>query len=877
VTEYRDWPLIGRDREFAEAMSAMDRGTGVVFFGRQGVGKTRLAVETLEIASRRGFRSVRVAATHATSSLPFGAFAALLPALEQRIERSQVLQQITQEVVRRGEGGPVALLVDDAHVLDEGSAALTCQLSASADVFVVATVRSGEPVRDGLTRLWKDGLATRIDVQPLSEESFDELIAAGLGAPAEGVVVQQLHRRSAGNVLFLRELTLGAIASGALRLDDGLWHLVAGLPVSERLTDLVETNLQELSDGDRTALEFLALGEPLDLDLFDRLSGVGAHLGRLEARHLVVSKRSTRGVDVSLAHPVYGDVLRTGLSPRRVREIARALADEFSSDGPVTPEAALRIGVWWLQSGDPADRRILLEAARRAVILHDLDLAGHLASAAEMKSRGFETGLLLAQILSWNGQHEEAERRFAELAQQSLQDHDLAVLTISRIDNLLYNLGHWAEALEVADAAEARVSDPAGALEFTGYRASLLDVASNTARYVGLDAVLEHGEGRALAWACVMGGWSAARQGRLAEALALTKRGRQAHATITWPPLPWGVETHNIIKSWALGLAGCIAEAQAVARDVYTRGLQVGDMEAISTATTNLCLTYAAQGRLESAWRWGTESASIARHHGRAVVLKTALIALTESLAIGDRAGEAKLILNELATLARMGLFDSEHLRVQAWVRVCGDDDLSGAMPLLWQAGGLAAEAGNWVWESAALHDLARLGQAAAVVDRLVELAELIEGPLIQARAAHAQALTQGDAHGLTSASRQFEDGGLIILAAESAADAAAAWLSVDQRRGVAAKQRAAALRAKCPRVRTPALVISATARARLTPRQLEIARLAATGTPNRQIAESLHLSVRTVENRLHDLYARLGITGREQLATAITEANEPD
>ncbi|MYR61502.1 helix-turn-helix domain-containing protein, partial [Streptomyces sp. SID625] len=53
---------------------------------------------------------------------------------------------------------------------------------------------------------------------------------------------------------------------------------------------------------------------------------------------------------------------------------------------------------------------------------------------------------------------------------------------------------------------------------------------------------------------------------------------------------------------------------------------------------------------------------------------------------------------------------------------------------------------------------------------------------------------------------------------------------------------------------------------ASLTPREREVAVLAATGMSNRDIADRLVVSVRTVENHLHRIYHKLGITARNDL-----------
>jgi DNA-binding CsgD family transcriptional regulator len=55
-----------------------------------------------------------------------------------------------------------------------------------------------------------------------------------------------------------------------------------------------------------------------------------------------------------------------------------------------------------------------------------------------------------------------------------------------------------------------------------------------------------------------------------------------------------------------------------------------------------------------------------------------------------------------------------------------------------------------------------------------------------------------------------------------------------------------------------------------LTPSELRIVQLAVDGRTNREIAESLFLTLRTVETHLTNAYAKLGITSRRDLATAL-------
>jgi DNA-binding NarL/FixJ family response regulator len=59
-----------------------------------------------------------------------------------------------------------------------------------------------------------------------------------------------------------------------------------------------------------------------------------------------------------------------------------------------------------------------------------------------------------------------------------------------------------------------------------------------------------------------------------------------------------------------------------------------------------------------------------------------------------------------------------------------------------------------------------------------------------------------------------------------------------------------------------------------LTRRELEIADLISIGLRNKEIAFELGLSTGTVKMHLHNIYHKLNISGRLQLAVAVHESN---
>jgi DNA-binding NarL/FixJ family response regulator len=132
-------------------------------------------------------------------------------------------------------------------------------------------------------------------------------------------------------------------------------------------------------------------------------------------------------------------------------------------------------------------------------------------------------------------------------------------------------------------------------------------------------------------------------------------------------------------------------------------------------------------------------------------------------------------------------------------------------------------------------------------------------------------ALAASDAAALRAAGRAFEEVGALLFAAEALGEAAATF----RHDGRASSARECAARARillrsCSGARTPAL------RAiddcdDLTRREREIATLAAAGLSNREIANRLVVSVRTVENQLQRAYGKLGITSRHALARLLS------
>ena len=232
------WPLVGRRAELARLgdLLSSPESCGVVIAGPSGAGKTRFAGECLALTEQMGFATARVLATQSAATIPLGALSPLLPALAEARSPAELLRRARAEIAERGRGRRLALLVDDAHLLDPMSATLLVQLATEREAFVIATVRSMEPAPDAVVALWKDGITERLELGALDASAVAELLSAVLGGDVDGSTLRRFAEASGGNALLLRELLLGAAEAGLVRQEDGLWRLVGALPLSARPT-----------------------------------------------------------------------------------------------------------------------------------------------------------------------------------------------------------------------------------------------------------------------------------------------------------------------------------------------------------------------------------------------------------------------------------------------------------------------------------------------------------------------------------------------------------------------------------------------------------------------------------------------------------------
>ena len=865
----RAWPLVGRREELALVADQLRRGasSGVVVAGAAGVGKTRFATEVMLAAERERCATAWSTATTAAATIPFGALAHLLPVpVSGATGPLDLLRSAGRALEERAGGRRLMLAIDDAHLLDAASAVFTHQLASTTTAFVVATIRSGAPVRDPILALWKDGLTHYVELQPLAEAEARQLLALALDGEVESATMLRLWEATRGNALFLRELVTEGLDRHMLTAATGVWRWTGALAPGARLAEIVQMRIGTLAAAERDALELVALAEPLGASLVDRLVPRGG-LERLQRRGVVTLERSDRRVNVRLVHPLYGEVLRGPTLPRRA--LAARLAGALADAGARRREDLLRLATWRLDGGLTGAPGLLAAAAHRAWASSDPILAARLATAAVDAGGGFEARYALALALRAQEHFLEADELLADLAPDARDRHERVRVADARAAGL-WGRGMSAEAAKLLLDAEAEASERDTRDELAASRATVLAFSGQTTACLAV--------ARPILARPAAGDRPRLRAGLAAViALCLTGGADEAHALVTElresalrlsDELPFVAGQLLAAHTLALALAGHLDDVHGEARAEYERALAERAHEPLELWALMLGRVMLGQGALPQARSLLQEAATLFAE-ADPIGLGTACLALLAQACAqaGDRvAAESALARATAAIRPGFHIFGADLGLARAWT-AASEGDLSAAGREALSVADAAHAAGHYAYAALALHELARLGDAGTAAGRLRELVDTVDGPLIKIYAAHAEALAADDGSGLDRSGSAFETIGAQLLAAEAFAEASSTHRQQGRRASSArSATRAAGLLERCGNPRTPALA-SLTHIASLTRREREVASLAASGLSNQAIADRLVVSVRTVEHHLEHAYQKLGVNRRSELA----------
>lgn len=862
------WPLVGRSEQLRiikAALAASDT-SGIVVCGSAGVGKSRIAREALSAAVAAGWEGRWAVGTSAARAIPLGAFTAWAqPGVTDTL---QLPRAVMESLTAAAADVPVVLAVDDVQLLDDLSVFVLDQIVQRGAAKVLLTVRGGDPIPPAVQEIWRIGQFERIDLQPLSLEESATLLSATLAGPVDPAAAQRLWRLTRGNLLYLRNIVEQEVADGRISRCDGYWRWLGDPVMPPGLVELIESRIGGLPATVSDVLDVVAVGEPVELAHLRRIVDPAA-IEEADTRALITLEPSDGGVQVRLAHPLYGEVRRRRAAPTRLRRLRGLVAAELATcDGRDDIQVVVRRATLSLDSDLTPDPGLLVNAAHGAVWLADLPLADRLSDAAVRAGAGAEAGLVRAHALSWMGRGDAADEVLAGIDIDRLTDAERARLAFLRASNMLWALGNPIRAKEIIDDA-ALTAPP----HVRSYIDAFLTVywfatddpdaalrASESLVLTELPAVV----GAEIAWVLAT---ISADAGRVDEALSFAETG-YAHAanSLDAPQMAFNIADSHVS---ALLLAGRIAGALDVAERVSR---QAADMPGAAQL-----LGAAIRGRAAlGAGNLGSAGA----------LLESAVVGLTATHALGwgfryDISRVTALAIRGSTAPAKVELAALDNQRrpfrslyyerglARAWVAAV-QGAVSEAVSIALSTAQKAEAKGQFGAEVLCLQIAAQFGDR-SVASRLHELEGVVEGPRVGVAARFAAALGAGDAGGLVSASTEFEQMGDLIAAVDAAAHAAIAYRSQGLRgSALGSATRADALAEQCGGAWTPARR-QASEPLPFTDREREIVMLIGEGLPNRAVAARLSLSVRTVESHIYRAMAKTGTSTREELAALVS------
>ncbi|MDO8670725.1 MAG: AAA family ATPase [Dehalococcoidia bacterium] len=429
-------PLVDRESELRRIIAALtlaSEGQGGTIFlvGQPGIGKTRLAKESLALAKGRGFTALEGRTFPMDGSLAYApfldAFGPLLRSLDSirlavlvegltdlgrlfgvlrlplpsfpsegsgdsALDKTRLFETVSRLLERLTQEAPVLLVMDDVHLADPASLDMLHYLARGLldkRALLIATysedaMDTSPGLRSLVVSLKRGGLAKEIVVTRLHPDAVDMLARGILGGKAPAGLIALLHTRAGENPLFVEALIAGLIDSGDLvrspHAKDG-WILNAEAlaipPPSVR--HLILDRLARLAPADRCVLDLVAVvGEATSHTILRSASGLREKtllkaLRRLRAAGLVAEGLDRSDVVYSITHPLIQEVAYAELPEMERRRVHVAAINVIESFSEKRPDTLFRLARHYQGAGDEVqnDRALatLLAAGERAYAL----------------------------------------------------------------------------------------------------------------------------------------------------------------------------------------------------------------------------------------------------------------------------------------------------------------------------------------------------------------------------------------------------------------------------------------------------------------------------------------------------------------------------
>jgi DNA-binding CsgD family transcriptional regulator len=908
-------------------------GGAVLIEGSAGIGKTALLGWSSEHAANEGLQVLSATARELERGFPFGlalqlfepAFSALdadqreqalsgaaspvgsllgapAPSAALPDESFAIVHGLYWLAVSLCERRPLALLVDDLHWGDVPSLQALAYLAPRAKelpLLLLMTRRTGEPDAAKLDWLGAGGDLELVHPSALSAEATAEILRTLLGPQASRALCEACHGATGGNPFLVRELAR-TIKHEALDRDESAAERIAVL-APESVSRATLARIQALDPAARELAKAVAVLERSEL----RHAAALADLDEATAAEAAAALADTGVLAVDLplrfAHPILRAAVYSDL-PAPTREISHRRAARLLADAGVDPDLVAS----HLLESEPRDEAWAVEALRAA------------ARQALVRGAPQIAGRLLKRTLAESPRHPERSAMLLERAHAYLLGgHRKTFAALNDVvgtseEPLTRATALAALGLASAVAGDARSASAAarrGLDEIAGHNAPELEarlLALYTVSAYGdpdvareLGAALEHAQPAesSLADAARAAGLAVnlAWRGESVDEVAALARRALADERL----LALGVEGFLIrgVAGFLLAPAGDVEEALAVLEGMLAVARERGSpMLRGATANFLVWCRWMEQGVLPEALAEVEVLEAVGPpwegHAGLGFVVRSDVL-----IDRGDIAGAARAMAmaDEVLARTRHFLADFWHPVVRSRLRL-EQGDAEGALADASRAGEESGAAGaespalcawrSWAALAAArlgdhdrarrlCHDelrLARRSGARRAIGAALRTAGSIDpGEEGIARLREATEVLAGSPAWLERAKALVDLGAALRRAGRrsQAGEPLREGMDLAHRCGATAvvERAQSELRAMGSRPRRLAL----SGRQALTPSELRVCELAARGLNNREIAERLFVTRRTVETHLTHAYQKLDISTRGELEAALT------
>ena len=841
-------PLTPGDDETTTAAAAVRRwlalGRDVVVRGEDGSGRSRVLGTVLAEASRRSTPAVLL---RAAGDAPLAALRSQRSLLAERVPVTPAAT--TAWLAGELTGRRPLLLVDDLDLLDDASAEVVLQALRLTPAALVATTSADltRRPRPTVAVLVAERAPAEVRLRPLGFRAMARLLDRTLHAPPDVALTSSITARSGGNPRVALALADAARFAGVAELVEGEWRKVGpldGAPVDA----VAHALLARLSPEEVAALELLAWTGPVPEPLVEHALDPGVVERLVERGRLRRGALGTSGT-LTVVPPALADALRARLGPDRRGEIA-TLATALTGGG-----AGNRLGP--LQPAGPLLGEVPAEEYRRwAADLTGLvhEQAGAEEAARRTAWRAAPTVAHAVAYLEVLLRRRDSAKAAAVFAGTERTGHE----PVDELATLALDELRWAvwRGESRADLRARQRRDPVqeGLVRLLlGVRRAARDgevrpVAEVLAE-VRLPGTPPAPDGVLARWVVV------------AQVAGLIDAGFPARALEVAEPFdpgdpPQDTDHHlDGLRGEALLLLGRLDVAARDARRRLERALDDLDLLGIRVHSCVLAQALLLQGDTEAAWRVLGTSLRLGPGGPRDVAFyRRSLTVGAVLLSHGGAADVAQVLLDELARTSSGYAPAVSSLRAVGRAALADarggeeDDDALWREGERYAAGGLRTSALVCWLARPVPYDVERLAVVRAA-------ASACDVPLLDPWLRLHEALASGDQDALVAALalRPAEIAGLVRHAV-GALDREHAGL-------VALAGLGAGVQLEEPQQEP------------LSAREREVASMAGAGMTNRQIADRLRLSIRTVENHVSNALHKLDLPSRSALAQWFADA----